>query len=714
MGKKLHAFWFLAALLAPVVLAATGGVPQQPPPQRPPEQGQQTPPQKPPQQGQQPPAGQQPPPTFRFGVSFVRVDVIVSDRKGEPVGDLKVEDFSVAEDGKPQKIETFKLVQIKQAEPGGEVPRVIRTQFDEEAEAARDDVRLFTIFLDDYHVRRGTAMSAREQIKRFVLNRLDPSDMVALMYPLTPVADVTFTRDHRAVAEAIEKFEGRKYNYQPRNRAEEQYALYPASVVERIRNDVALSAIKALVTHLGGLREGRKSVILVSEGYTNILPPQLRDPIAAYPGLGNPARRSPTVGADDPNEERAAFLATGELQRDLREVYDAANKNNTAIYAVDPRGLAAAEFDIDEAVSLTTDRQMLQATLDTLRVLAGETDGRAIVNRNDLEAGMKQILRDSSAYYLIGYNSSQAPSDGKFHEIKVRVARPGVQVRARKGYWALTAEETTRALAPPKPAVSAPVMEALASIAEPPRGRIIRSWVGASRGEDGKTRLTFVWEPMPRVPGTNRAEPLRVQVVASGANGTRYFRGSVPDAAAAALAPGGDAAGNAPGRTAPAGGRVSFDVEPGRVELRLSVEGRGSDVIDSEIKGLLVPDLTAPQVMLATPQVLRARSALEFRTISSDPNAIPTPTREFRRTDRLLIRFDAYAPGTSQATVTARLLNRAGERMSDLPVKPGAAPGGHVLDLPLAGLAAGEYLIELKATGEGGEARQLVAIRVTA
>ena len=76
--------------------------------------------------------------------------------------------------------------------------------------------------------------------------------------------------------------------------------------------------------------------------------------------------------------------------------------------------------------------------MDTLRALAEKTDGRAIVNRNDLDVGMKQIMRDSSAYYLIGYNSSQAPTDGKFHEIKVRVKRPGVQVRARKGYWALT------------------------------------------------------------------------------------------------------------------------------------------------------------------------------------------------------------------------------------------------------------------------------------
>ena len=112
-------------------------------------------------------------------------------------------------------------------------------------------------------------------------------------------------------------------------------------------------------------------------------------------------------------------------------------------------------------------------------MLAEQTDGRAIVNRNDLAVGMKQITRDSSAYYLIGYNSSQAPTDGKFHEIKVRVKRPGVQVRARKGYWALTADARRRARwrrrsrGPPKPveaALAAAVAPAVARRASSARG----------------------------------------------------------------------------------------------------------------------------------------------------------------------------------------------------------------------------------------------------
>ena len=116
-------------------------------------------------------------------------------------------------------------------------------------------------------------------------------------------------------------------------------------------------------------------------------------------------------------------------------------------------------------------------------MLAENTDGRAIVNRNDLAAGMKQIIRDSSAYYLLGYNSTQAPTDGKFHEIKVRVKRPGVQVRARKGYWAFTAEDVKRAVArAASPGRRPKSTKALATIAPMTNRRYIRTWIGNDKG----------------------------------------------------------------------------------------------------------------------------------------------------------------------------------------------------------------------------------------
>src|SRR5207247_7897316 len=118
-------------------------------------------------QDQQPPP---PPPVFRTGINFVRVDVIVTDKSGKPVADLKQSDFQVTEDNKPQAVETFKLIKLDGgAVPGADgPPQPIRSDSDEELEAARDDVRLFAIFLDDYHPRRVSSMSVLEPIVKFI------------------------------------------------------------------------------------------------------------------------------------------------------------------------------------------------------------------------------------------------------------------------------------------------------------------------------------------------------------------------------------------------------------------------------------------------------------------------------------------------------------------------------------------------------------------
>ncbi|MGH9203693.1 MAG: VWA domain-containing protein, partial [Vicinamibacterales bacterium] len=377
------------------------------------------------------------PPVFKTGIHFVRVDAIVTDQQGNPVSDLKQTDFEVFEDNKPQAVETFRLVKIDTIAPAY-AQRTIRTRTDEETAAADENSRIFVFLLDDYHVRLGTSMAVRRPLVEFISTQLSPNDLIAVMYPLTPIDAVVLTRNHQGVINTIEKFVGRKFDYEPKNDLERQYVYrFPTEVVEVIRRQVSLSALRAISHKLGSLREGRKSVILVSEGYTSLLPPQMRNAIAGMPGLvDNPARRDPFAGDNNPMEDRARFMAETDVAQEMRDVFDAANRNNTSIYAVDPRGLSAGEFDISENISMTTSQTALNSTMDTLRTLAENTDGRAIVNRNDLAAGMKQIIRDSSAYYLLGYNSTQAPQDGKFHEIKVRVKRSGVQVRARKGYWA--------------------------------------------------------------------------------------------------------------------------------------------------------------------------------------------------------------------------------------------------------------------------------------
>jgi VWFA-related protein len=650
--------------------------------------------------GDQPAARAQQPP-IRSGINFVRVDAIVTDGKGDPVLDLKPEEFTVTEDNKPQKIEQFTVVKIDAVEQNASRPTTaIRSDFDEEREAARPDVRLFVLLLDDYHVRRGNDMAVRKPLQDFIANQLDPADMVAIMYPLTPVADIHFSRNRGAMIEAIANFEGRKFNYQPRNPFEEQYAYYPAQTVERVRNQVTMGALKAAAVRLGGLREGRKSIIFVSEGFTTTLPAQLNDPIAAMPGVGNPVSRRPTqqTPATQTASERADFINQTDLLNDMREVFDTANKQNTSIYPVDPRGLAAVEYGINEGVNQTTDRNHLNASLDTLRTLAGNTDGRAIINRNDLATGMKQIIRDSSGYYLLGYNSTQAPQDGKFHEIKVRVTRRGLDVRARKGYWALTAEEAARATAPPKPEPPAAVSAALNAIAEPERGRPARFWIGTARGDNGMTRVTFSWEPITAAPGTAsdpNAQAARIALTASSPDGKQLYKGRIPEEAAAAAN----------------GGSVQFYGPPGPLQMRIVVEGQRGQVVDSVSRDLTLPDFTKVQVSLATPRVFRGRTVRDLTTIKGNPNAVPTADRDFSRTDRLLIRTEAYAPGGAVPALTARLLNRGGGKMADLTVQAGQA-GGSDIELPLSALAAGDYLIEVSAKTDTGTAQELIAFKV--
>jgi VWFA-related protein len=703
---SMHARLLTGVLLAVSVagLVAQGSqAPANPPAQNPPAQN-------PPDQGQ----GQPAQPAFRTGIDFVRVDALVTDNKGNAIADLTQADFEVYEDNKLQKVETFRFVKVEGNPQEGELPRQIRTTWDEETELARDDVRLFVIFFDDYHVRRGAALAIKRQLTEFIRKNVGPMDIIGVMYPLTPFSTIGYTRNHEAVIKEIERWDGRRFDYRSRNEFEERYAYYPAEVVERIRNQVSLSALEALVTGLGTKREGRKSVILVSEGYSNYLPPQLRDPVAAMPGVGN-RNRGTLAGERNPDErnaeQRAQFFSQTDLLSDLREVYTAANRANVAIYALDPRGLAAFEYDIDAGVGMQIDKQMLDAGLNTLRTLADETDGRAIVNSNDLVKGLAQMVKDASSYYLLGYTTT-SPTDGKFKSIRVRVKRPGLQVRARKGYWALSPEDVKMVeAAAARPAIAPEIGDALAQIETPLRARTIRTWIGTARGENGRTAVTLVWEPVPPVSGDRREPPARVAVTAGGQSGAAYYRGKVGPAEDAA---GGPAPGTAAQAPTPGGGRVTFDAPPGPMQLRMQVEGSAGQVLDSDFRDLVVPDYAKPEPLLSVPAIFRARTQRDINLLAANPNPQPTTAREFSRTERLHVRFQAYAPGGGSAAPTARLLNRAGAKMADVALRPAASRGPEHFeaDVPLATLPAGDFILEVALPGEA-PARQLIAFRVT-
>ncbi len=209
--------------------------------------------------------------------------------------------------------------------------------------------------------------------------------------------------------------------------------------------------------------------------------------------------------------------------------------------------------------------------------------------------------------------------------------------------------------------------------------------------------MTYVWEPLPAVPGVRRERAGQVAVLAATSGGDLLYRGKAP-------ARGADlAAGNA-GSNAPQGGSVSFEVPPGTLQLRVSVEAAGGGVLDTEQREVVVPDLASGLVPMSTPRIYRARTVRDAQALAQDGAAVPTVSREFSRTERLLVRWEVL-----EGNPTASLLNRAGQKMADVPVVPAVAGGTHQLELALAPLAAGEYVLELRP--QAGEP-VLIAFRV--
>jgi hypothetical protein len=142
----------------------------------------------------------------------------------------------------------------------------------------------------------------------------------------------------------------------------------------------------------------------------------------------------------------------------------------------------------------------------------------------------------------------------------------------------------------------------------------------------------------------------------------------------------------------------------------MSIEDGAARVLDTDVRDVLVGPING-RIALGTAQVLRARNARAFRELEADATAAPVAAREFSRAERLLIRVPVYA-ADSPAVFTARLVSKPGKVMRDLPTTA-AGPDRQQIDLPLAGLAAGDYLVELGLTSAAGNATDVLAFRVT-
>jgi VWFA-related protein len=644
---------------------------------------------------QQPPAGPPPAaeaqqPVFRTGIDSVSVDVSVTDRQGRPVTDLTKDDFEIREAGKPQVVDAFKFVEIDDGLNDPSAQRDILSFDEQRRQLESDDNRIFVLFLDDYHVRRGNSMRVREQLAQFI-SQLSPRDLVAVTDPLAMMSSLTFSRNHDATARIVMNFEGRKYDYTPKHAIEYRYQNQTPEAQEQMRNSLVISALRNLCEQLGGMRDGRKTILYVSEGMSGSIPAGVRTRGSWIPSRG--------VGTDLPFQDSRDFFDAASLTNDMQRVFGAASRNNVSVYTLDPRGVSNFEYGVEEDVSSAQDRRILQESTDVLRVLAEETDGRAFVSSNDPLRNLQQMVRDSSAYYLLAYTSTVAPRDGKFHEIEVRVKRPNVQVRARKGYWAVSAEEVARATAPPKPGPAVEVTDALDDLAaatDVGRGRLVNVWLGAERGPAEKALVTLAWETAPGTPSDPADAVSRVVAVVTAATGEEIFKGPVPGAVQA-------------GRGS---GHITFEAPPGDVRVHLTMENARGGRLDTDDADLSVPDFTGTAPQVTTPFVYRGRTARDLQQVRAAASPVPTVRRTFSRMERLLIRFGAYGPAGVTPKLSLRLLNQSGDSIASLPA-PAATASGYESELALSPFPPGDYLVEITAEVDGQAAKRLVALRVT-
>ena len=356
-------------------------------------------------------------PIFRLTVSLVQLDAVVTDRKGRHVTTLGPEDFEVYQDGRPQPITAVSYIETGETwhDTSGLPP------LPPEALQPDDARRVMAIVVDDLRMSFESIYYARRGLKQFVDRGFQSGDLATLITTSGYFKRTSLTYSPAVLKAAIGRLRYSLWGMRPASAFDPAAGPGPFDVGDNVQERIfAVSSITRVEDAIAALKPlpGRKSVILVSEGFSVF-------------GFGM-----------DSEFVRAA----------MEGLVDRANRAGVVVYALDPRGLIVTGPTAADAGS--SPRYMtrisglrssaLRESQDGLRYLAGETGGFAVVNNNDLAAGMRRIMSDQDGYYLIGYQPESgtlsADSRGRFRHLKIKVRGKGLKVRTRSGFYPVATE----------------------------------------------------------------------------------------------------------------------------------------------------------------------------------------------------------------------------------------------------------------------------------
>jgi VWFA-related protein len=670
----------------------------------------------------------QPRPTFRTEANYIRVDVYATTRDGMPVTDLRRDDFEILEDRMPQTIDQFFPIEIRTG--SGRTTRSDPVTPEDSRQAVTEPrARVFVLFLDALHVDGIASQRIATPLTTALRRLIGPDDLIAIVDPHTTTRAITFTRQIDTVESALRRGWGARDRDDLIDDAERRYAqCYPGlprkpdervapdlgiaqEMILRRREEQTFDALEELITYLRDVREERKAVITVTNGWRVYGPSQtltraINDQLPSAPRAGFDPRTGkvssdPVVANDSGSACDSDRLRLAQLDHTLRyrQMLDRANRANVSFYPVDPRGIVVFDDDIvpvagvgqNPTIIPAEDKRRLGDRHTALRTMAESTDGVAVLDTNNFAPALQRMNADLTSYYLLGYYST-GKLDGKFHAISVRVKRPGVQIRARRGYLAANTLTTP----PNSPA------ESTISAAAAAETRAVSNALETLSATEGELSIfiqaAFGW-PAPNAPAVWAVVEL------PRASGADWSRGGEADVLL--IDPAGNTAGSSRVTLTPPTGGVRAVISPralvpGSYEIRVRARSAGTAATANE------------SIRITVPTSADGAGVMFFRRGPTTGNKeVPTADLRFRRSDTLRLLIPALP---TMAAESARLLDRNGKALA-VPVTVMASQesdgsrwlSGHAT---LAPLAAGDYLVEIVGTTSGSQRRTLTAFRV--
>src|SRR2546423_116356 len=463
----------------------------------------------------------------RITSNLVQVDAVVTDKKGQPITDLRPEEFEIYEDGRPQKITNFSFVSVDPgAQPAG-VPATesaaARAHRTGEAVAPVPPVRLrpeevrrtFALVVDDLGLSFESMHFVRNALRKFVDEQMQPGDLVAIIRTGAGVGALQqFTSDKRLLYSAIERV---KWNSRGRGGIAAFAPIADSPLVAanmRPSTDGGIAVVNpdAKTDIERDMREKQNDFNdqIFSVGTLGALNYIIRG-LRTLPGRKSVVLMSETMNLFDSKGE-----GNYRTIQALRRLTDLANRASVVIYTIDPRGLPPINLtaaDNSSGVTTLSDgtivrgnsgpalmESLMNRTTDYwksqegLGYLATETGGFFFYNNNDLNLGIKKALDDSKGYYLIGYRPDEKTFDAKtgrhnFHSVSVKLKqRPELIVRTRSGFFGIsneearpasltTAEQLMAAITPPFASGGVDLRLTSIFLNEPQYGSFMRSFI---------------------------------------------------------------------------------------------------------------------------------------------------------------------------------------------------------------------------------------------